>query len=117
MVYKIAIASSDGESVNQHFGQAENFLIYEISDGKIEFIEDREVASACSGNECSHNDANFEILVELLKDCKAVFALKVGERAAKYLLVYGIQNFSVDYSLNHIFETLLKRQKGRVRIL
>ena len=117
MSYKIAIASYDGESVNQHFGQAENFLIYEISEGKIDFIEDREVAAACSSNECSHNEANFENLVELLKDCKAVFALKVGERAVKYLLVYGIQSFAVDFSLNHIFETLLKQQKGRVRLL
>jgi len=117
MSYKIAIASSNGESVDQHFGRARNFIIYEISDGQVEFIEDREVPSACTSNECSHNGANFENLVELLSDCKAVFAFRIGPQAVRCLQVVGIQGFEVGFSLNHIFETLLKRQKGRVRLL
>ena len=115
MAYRIAIASSDGESVNQHFGQAGNFLVYEISDGKVEFIEDREVI--IDPNEEFHSDANFERITLLLEDCKAVFVRNIGERAIRYLQVKGIKSFAVDFSLNYIFTTLLKRQNSRIKIL
>jgi predicted Fe-Mo cluster-binding NifX family protein len=113
--YRIAIASSDGESVNQHFAQAENFLIYEVSDDGVVFIEDREVN--VNSEEKLHSDTKIEIITNLLKDCKAVFVLKIGERAIRYLYVNGIKSFPVNYSLNRIFTTLVKRQNGRVRIL
>ena len=115
MAYRIAIASSDGESVDQHFGQARNFLIYEISEGQVEFIEDREVIT--NQDQEFHSDANFERITILLKDCKAVFVRKIGERAIIYLLVNGIKSFAVDYSLNFIFTTLIKRQNSRVKLL
>jgi len=115
MAYRIAIASSDGESVDQHFGQAINFLIYEISEGQVEFIEDREVIT--NQDQEFHSDANFERITILLKDCKAVFVRKIGERAIRYLLVNGIKSFAVDYSLNFIFTTLIKRQNSRVKLL
>ena len=114
MAYRIAIASSDGESINQHFGQAGNFLIYEISDGHVEFIEDREVT--VDPGEEFHSDANFERITILLKDCKAVFVRKIGERAIRYLYVKGIKSFAVDFSLNFIFATLLKRQNSRIKL-
>jgi predicted Fe-Mo cluster-binding NifX family protein len=115
MAYRIAIASSDGESVNQHFGRAGNFLIYEISEGHVEFIEDREVT--IDPEEKTQPDANFERVTILLKDCKAVFVLKIGERAVRYLYINGIKSFAVDFSLNFLFTTLLKRQNSRIKII
>ena len=32
MSYKVAVASNDGKFVNEHFGRAEKFMIYEIYD-------------------------------------------------------------------------------------
>jgi len=115
MAYRIAIASSDGESVNQHFGQARNFLIYEISEGQVDFVEDREIT--VNSDEELQSDANFERITILLEDCKAVFVEKIGDRAIRYLLVKGIKSFAVKFSLNFIFTTLIKRQNGRVKIL
>jgi predicted Fe-Mo cluster-binding NifX family protein len=115
MSYRIAIASSDGESVNQHFGQAGNFLIYEVSEGHVDFIEDREVIFDPEIH--TQSDANFERVTILLSDCKAVFVLKIGERAIRYLLVNGIKSFAVNFSLNFIFTTLIKRQNSRIKLL
>lgn len=40
MSYKIAIATSDGKFVNQHFGRANQFLIVELKgDGSYEVLE------------------------------------------------------------------------------
>jgi nitrogen fixation protein NifX len=115
MTYRIAIASSDGDSVNQHFAKAENFLIYEITEGKVEFIEDRLVNAAF--DESSHSDIRIEEITNLLSDCKIVFASKLGEKAIKYLYINGIKSFAVNFSLNFIFTTLIKRQNSRVRII
>jgi len=115
MGYKIAIASSNGESVDQHFGQAKNFLIYEILQDSVEFIEDREVEFV--SDEAAHSDSNLGQLSILLKDCKAVFVVKIGEKASSYLHINGISSFSVNYSLNHIFTSLLKRQKNHLKVI
>jgi predicted Fe-Mo cluster-binding NifX family protein len=115
MTYKIAIASSDGQKVDQHFGQAINFLIYEVSTGVINFIEDRDV------NKCIDVDSNPETrisqIIHLLSDCKIVFASKIGERVVRELYDNGIKSFAVHFTLNEIFNTIIKRQNSRVRII
>lgn len=109
MAYRIAIASSNGESVNQHFGQAENFLIYEVTNGKVNFIEDREVEAASDGNR--HSENGLARVAVILNDCNAVFVVKIGMQASRFLYQRGLKSFEVDFSLNHIFNTLLKNQK------
>ena len=115
MTYRIAIASSDGDSVNQHFAKAENFLIYEITAGKVEFIEDRLVNTGFG--ESSHSDMRIEEITNLLSDCKIVFVSNIGEKAIRYLKNNGINSFAVNFSLNFIFTTLIKIQNSRVRII
>lgn len=115
MGYRIAIASSNGESVNQHFGQTENFLIYEISAEGAVFIEDREVIPASEGE---HSEAGLKRVADELYDCSAVFVLKIGMKASRYLYQLGLKSFQVNYSLNYIFEKLIKNQKdGLVKII
>jgi len=111
MEYRIAIASSNGESVDQHFGQAENFLVYEVTNNGINFIEDREVKAASNGKE--HSDIGLNRVADTLHDCKAVFVLKIGMKASRYLYQRGLKSFEVDYSLHHIFNILLKNQHKR----
>ncbi|MDR3705141.1 MAG: NifB/NifX family molybdenum-iron cluster-binding protein [Paludibacteraceae bacterium] len=115
MSYRIAIASSSGEAVDQHFGQAKNFLIYDVLEDKVEFVEDREVR--LNTDDAAHSDSNLETLASLLHDCKAVFVLKIGQKATLYLYAKGITSFAVNYSLNRIFTTLLKRQNGRIKVI
>ena len=37
---RIAVVSTDGKTVNDHFGKAERFLIYDVDD-KLTFVEKR----------------------------------------------------------------------------
>jgi nitrogen fixation protein NifX len=39
---KVAVVSSDGKVLNQHFRNASHFLIFEVDYGGIQFIEVRE---------------------------------------------------------------------------
>jgi predicted Fe-Mo cluster-binding NifX family protein len=116
MSYRIAIASSDGEAVNQHFGQATNLLIYEVGDESVNFIEEREI-KLISG-EAAHTEGNMAIFADVLHDCSAIFVLRIGQRSLRYLLERNITAFEVNFPLNHIFNTLLKnKRRGRVRVL
>jgi predicted Fe-Mo cluster-binding NifX family protein len=116
MSYRIAIASNNGESVNQHFDQANNFLIYEIGEERAHFIEDREVYR--DFEEEAHSDENPERVITLLKDCSAVFVLKISMKSSRYLYEHGIKTFEVHFLVNHILKILLKnQQRGIVKIL
>lgn len=116
MPYKIAIASTNGEAVNQHFGQAKNFLIYEIAREGVSFVEDRQVEAASGGTE--HSEEGVIRLADHLQDCRAVFVLKIGMKASRYLYQRNIKCFQVNFSLNHIFNTLLKNEReGKINVI
>ncbi|MCI6798648.1 MAG: NifB/NifX family molybdenum-iron cluster-binding protein, partial [Spirochaetia bacterium] len=48
--YKVAVASSDGKTVDTHFGHAQSFLIFEVDEqtGAFEDVEERDVRAACN---------------------------------------------------------------------
>lgn len=41
MSYKIAAASSDGKQIDETFGSAKKFIIYEVTDGRYQKLEER----------------------------------------------------------------------------
>ncbi len=43
---KVAVVSSDGQNIDLHFGQAKDFLIYELKDGAFVLSEKRELPAA-----------------------------------------------------------------------
>ncbi len=47
MKWKAAVASSDGKVINQHFGRAKEFLIFEITNQEFQFLELRQNNPAC----------------------------------------------------------------------
>lgn len=89
MSYKVAVASSDGKVVNQHFGRATQFLIFDIEDGYYRLNELRKTSPFCKDNE--HNDDLLNKAVELVSDCKAVLVSQVGPGAASILTEHGVR--------------------------
>ncbi len=92
MTVKIAFASSDRRAVNQHFGAAEAFAIYEVGEGEARLIEVAEfIETAMDGHE-----GKLAAKVELLGDCAAVYCNAVGASAIQQLLAKSIQPMRVD---------------------
>lgn len=79
--YKIAVASSDGIIVNQHFGHADKFLIFEVDDdSSFSFIETRAVKPVCDyGN---HDDKHLTENLLKIQDCKYLLVSKIGMGAS-----------------------------------
>ncbi|SMF28355.1 Dinitrogenase iron-molybdenum cofactor [Alteromonadaceae bacterium Bs31] len=101
---KIGVATKDGVSVNLHFGHADTFWVYELSERSFSFMEKREVEKYCHG----HIDTSGVLakILETIKDCKAVFSAKIGAKPAEKLESIGIQSVD-DYAYEAIGESLL----------
>lgn len=88
---KVAVVSSDGKVINQHFGKASRFLIFEIGGGKIQFIETRDNKPVCGSAEDGHSDNALERTISLISDCGAVLCSRIGGGAEEALMKKGIR--------------------------
>lgn len=88
---KVAVVSSDGKVINQHFGNASRFLIFEVDCGEIQFIEDRETTPLCgSAYNGNKNDSLCRIIC-LIKDCEALLCARIGRKPREELIKNGIK--------------------------
>jgi len=104
MDIRVAVASNDGQTVNLHFGRADRFRIYRITDDRSEFLEERVNAPACSGQQ--HDDDLLDRTAELIGDCKAVIAAQIGGGAIDVLLYRRIRAFPLTGLIDEAFTTL-----------
>lgn len=89
MSWRVAAASIDGVLINEHFGRSRWFYIIDIQkDGTGISVERRPVTPLCHSGE--HTEAGMASCFEVLKDCVAVLAAKIGSPARKRLEMGGI---------------------------
>jgi len=89
---KVAFASTDRTRVNQHFGAAEGFVVYEVTPDKATLVGVAEFAEeAMDGNE-----DKLGAKVDFLEGCAAVYVMAIGASAIKKLLAKGVQPIRVD---------------------
>jgi MoaA/NifB/PqqE/SkfB family radical SAM enzyme len=87
-----AVASKNGMLVDQHFGHATGFYIYEYKEGQANFIERREVPQYCFGSDhCGkHHDELMDSIIKTIKGCSAVIAMRIGDVPRMRLNAEGI---------------------------
>lgn len=89
---QIAIASTDGKTVNSHFGHADTFYIYKQSDSSLEFIEKRAATPYAANNpKHSFNEESFNRTVVALSECSKVLCTKIGDKPKEELGKRGIE--------------------------
>jgi nitrogen fixation protein NifB len=88
----MAVATSGGGVINQHFGHAREFLIYEASRRDVRFIGHRKVDVYCSGGDtCGDAETALQKTVRTLEGCEAVLCSKIGYEPWGLLEEAGIQ--------------------------
>jgi predicted Fe-Mo cluster-binding NifX family protein len=87
---RVAVATSDGVNVDQHFGQAQQFLIYEVNQSDVQLLETRAAQPACGEDRDGLDDPMLRA-VELIADCATVLVVRAGPCAAELLLAQGIR--------------------------
>lgn len=117
---KIAFATTDGINVDEHFGRAGMFAIYELTADGYKLIELRKFADGrdaaieeSKGMGDIHDD-RVQSKVDKLADCKIVFLTEIGGPSASRLVKKGMMPIKVkeaapiEESLQKLLETLKK---------
>ncbi len=88
---KVAFASTDMTSVNQHFGSSKSFVLYAVTLDEARFLEVAQFGEL----EQDGNEDKLAVKIELLADCAAVYCQAIGASAIKQLIAQGIQPVKV----------------------
>ena len=88
----MAIATKGGGVINEHFGHASEFLIYEASSAGVRFIGHRKTTPYCEGGDtCGDGESALDKTLRILAGCEAVLCSKVGYEPWGPLEAAGIQ--------------------------
>lgn len=99
----IAFASIDGTYIDQHFGSARIFQIYEITPDSYKQVESRRTQAFCQGS-C---EGGFEHLLSALNDCDAIFVNRIGQSAAAFMIGHGKRVFEASGPVDAVIEQLI----------
>lgn len=81
---RVAFASSDSKTINDHFGWAKNFLIYDVSGSKCYKVGKVMFSEAAEKEVCNPENKHFE-KINALKSCHIVYSQSIGGPAAARL--------------------------------
>ncbi len=81
---KVGFATTDNILINDHFGWAKNFAVYNVSGKGFEFLESRTFEEEEDENE------KVEQKISRLKDLKIIFVESIGGMAAAKVIKSGI---------------------------
>ncbi|MFT3951213.1 MAG: NifB/NifX family molybdenum-iron cluster-binding protein [Oscillospiraceae bacterium] len=103
--HRVAVATTDGKVVNEHFGRAKFFTVFDIGENGIVFAERRDTIAVC--REFSHNESDFDKVIKLLGDCEAVFVAKIGYGAAAYIIQKGLRVFEAPGFIEDVLQKVI----------
>ena len=104
MNIKIAVASSDGTTINEHFGRTPQFRIYNLTENGYDFEGLRTNKPPCQYQEHSQNA--LEEAAQLISDCRGVIAAQIGSGAIDVLLSRRIFAFTMNGSIDDALDVL-----------
>lgn len=111
-IKRLAIASTDGKVVNEHFGKADQFYIFDLAPQGPSFVELRRLNPVCDPNLFGgHAEDAMEARLEALKDCQAVFCARIGPGAASALIHKGIEPFEALGNIDEVLEEIQKEER------
>lgn len=115
----IAVATTGGSKINEHFGHATEFQIYEVGTGGCSFVGHRRVDLYCQGG--YGEEEALPRVIRAINDCVAVFVAKVGGCPRAELQAAGIDpvdryahEFIEQSAIGYFKEYLDKVKRGEI---
>lgn len=108
MSFKVAVASTDGIVINQHFGHADQFHIIELNPNDLShhFVESRAVQHVCQGH--AHHHEAIDAVLDTLSDVQAILVAKIGQGASDYLESRGMVVYEAPFAADAVIEKILQ---------
>ncbi|MEN6585465.1 MAG: nitrogenase cofactor biosynthesis protein NifB, partial [Sulfuricella sp.] len=100
----VAVATKGSGRINEHFGHASEFQIYELSAQGAKFVGHRRVDHYCEGG--YGEDEVLETVISAINDCAAVFVAKIGRCPKGDLEKAGIEPVDA-YAHEYIEQSLI----------
>ncbi|MFN3398351.1 MAG: NifB/NifX family molybdenum-iron cluster-binding protein [Sulfurimicrobium sp.] len=100
----VAVATKGSGRINQHFGHAGEFQIYELSAEGAKFVGHRRVDHYCEGG--YGEEEVLETVISAINDCAAVFVAKIGRCPKGDLEKAGIEPVDA-YAHEYIEQSLI----------
>ncbi|MBI1866896.1 MAG: nitrogenase cofactor biosynthesis protein NifB [Methylocystis sp.] len=85
----VAVATKGGGRINEHFGHAKEFQIYELGARGAKFVGHRRVDHYCQGG--YGEEGSLDTIIGAINDCAAVFVAKIGHCPRDSLIAAGIE--------------------------
>ncbi|KWV58158.1 nitrogen fixation protein NifB [Bradyrhizobium macuxiense] len=84
----VAAATKGSGLINEHFGHAKEFQVYELSTSGAKFVGHRRADVYCQGG--YGEEDRLSTIIGAIKDCHAVFVAKIGDCPKRKLIEAGI---------------------------
>lgn len=100
---KVAFATTDMKTVNQHFGEAHSFLMYVVNPEEAILLE-----AAQFGKDDNIEEDKLVEKIAMLDGCSAVYCQAIGSSAISKLVMHGVQPVKVSEGteINKLIEVL-----------
>ena len=101
---RVAVASSNGERVDRHFGQTDDLWIFDVTAAEQKIIEVRNIDANALGDEDRR-----QTIYRLVADCKVLLIAKIGVSPQEKLASLGVEgiakhaNAHVDAALRDVY--------------
>ncbi len=76
--YRFAVCSKNGKLIDQHFGHATKFYIYDYFDGRVSFVETRPIDQYCQGSKEEKAAGRIYKLIKAIEDCNCIVCMRIG---------------------------------------
>lgn len=106
---KVAFATTDRKTVNQHFGSAKSFSIYAVNQDRKHLLNISEFGELKQDG----NEDKLAIKMDLLEGCTAVYCRACGASAVKQLIARGVQPVKV--SEGALIDELIEELQAELR--
>ncbi|MES1022216.1 nitrogenase cofactor biosynthesis protein NifB [Gloeocapsa sp. BRSZ] len=110
----VAVATKGGGLVNQHFGHAKEFQVFEVDANEAKFVGHRKIDHYCQSG--YGEAATLEHIIKAIADCKAVLVSKIGHCPQEELHKAGIQTVEaydvIEKVASEFYAQYLQNQQG-----
>jgi len=101
---RIAVCSSDGRMVDEHFGTTPQFLVLDLEDDIPKFVEKRANLPACHGS--GHAGDAMASSIDMISDCQILLTVRAGPPVLARLSQKGIRVVQLTTSISEAVASL-----------
>lgn len=92
----IAVATKDGKEINQHFGHAERFLVYEVDGSSVKLVDEKQVERYCTYDEAHPLRGHvLRGISAALQGCRAIVCSQIGPAPREEMANLGFEVFTL----------------------